>query len=1180
MSMKRSIVTLLISAAFTTSIQAGVKELSNTSNSSETTRSPVINPLLPYHSSSALPQDNQHLGDDHLGHDKGKKGKNAEKAEQEDSKNKGLPLKPERKLQYTAEQGSWMSLDVSPDGEIIVFDLLGDLYSMPIAGGKATRLTSGMAMDMQPRFSPDGKSVVYVSDKSGSENIWILDLAKGEEEAQQLTKDKNSEFQTPEWTPDGKYIVAGKATGLFTTHNLMMYHVDGGKGMSLIEKKPDSLKATGPAFGSDPRYFYFETRNRDWNYNAQFPQIQIARFDRNSNTFATITNQYGSAMRPTLSSDGKYMVYATRYDHETGFILRDMTSGEERWLAYPVQHDEQESRSAMGTMPGYSFSADNKKLIASYGGKFFSIDIKSGAQKNIPFSADVDLDLGPEVAFDYDISDDKSFTARQIRHPALSPNGKKMVFTALNHLYVMDYPNGTPKRLTSSEFGEFMPAWSPDGRTIAFASWDSEKGGHIYRVRSNGRSKPTRLTKQAAVYRNLVFSPDGKRIVAERGAARELKNASGFYGGEQYSEFVWLKPSGGKVTTIMPTQGMYYPHFTQDKNRIFAYGGNQGLVSFRWDGTDMKTHLKVTGKAMGRNPKAPPAALVVMAPKGDQAFALENNQLYTMTVPWTSGKPITVSTAALANAAVPARRLTEIAANFPFWDKDGRTVHWSLANAFFSYNLDDAEAFDKKLEAEKKAEAEKKQGDDSESEQPEQVAESEEDETDTKDNAKDYDKAAEKKFTASERRIVVKGKRDIPQGKLLLTGARLITMNGNEIIEQGDIYIENNRIKAVGKTGSLNVPANVSKRDVSGKTIVPGYVDVHYHSMWLIPELHGNQVWQYLTTLAYGVTTTRDPQTSTTDVLSYADRVENGDMIGPRVYSTGPGVFWSEPLNSYEDAKNALRRYSEYYDTKTFKMYMTGQRKQRQWLIQASKELELMPTTEGGLDIRIDLTHAIDGYPGVEHNLPVYPLYSDVVNLFKASGTVNTPTLLVTYGGPWGENFYYATENVYENAKLRKWMPYRELASRSLRRASWFHKDEHKFSRHAEFIKDLVQAGGSSGVGSHGQIQGIGFHWELWSMQSGGMSNHDALKTATILGAKAIGFAKQLGSIEAGKLADLVILNKNPLDNIRHSEAVHSVMKNGRLYDADSLDQKWPTKQKMAPQSWRNSAPKVKAGLK
>ena len=450
------------------------------------------------------------------------------------------------------------------------------------------------------------------------------------------------------------------------------------------------------------------------------------------------------------------------------------------------------------------------------------------------------------------------------------------------------------------------------------------------------------------------------------------------------------------------------------------------------------------------------------------------------------------------------------------------------------------------------------------------------DEEEGGESDKDEEKEKEDEgYKPNEIRVKVKVEKDVPEGTVLLQGARIITMNGDEVIENGDILIENARIKAVGASGSLDA-GRAKVIDMSGKTITPGFVDTHAH-MWPNWGLQKNQVWMYAANLAYGVTTTRDPQTATTDVLTYSDMVETGDLLGPRVYSTGPGVgFWYYNIKSLEHAQNVLKQYSEYFNTKTIKMYMTGNRQHRQWIIQAAKEQKLMPTTEGALDMKLNLTQLIDGYPGHEHAFPIYPIYNDVTQLVAKAQMAYTSTLLVSYGGPWAEEYFYATENVVGDPKLNFFSPKSEIDAKARRRGAWFLPEEHIFARHGEFVGDLVKAGGLSGVGSHGQLQGLGYHWELWSIAAGGMPELDALKVATILGAKAIGLGKELGSIEAGKLADLVIMDQNPLDDIRNTNTISQVMKNGRLYNGNTLDEVYPEQKKAPDFYWVKEGPDKK----
>ncbi|MEE8147712.1 MAG: hypothetical protein V3T24_08925, partial [Longimicrobiales bacterium] len=666
-----------------------------------------------------------------------------------------------------------MSVDVSPDGGIVVFDLLGDLYTIPIGGGDATRITSGQGFDGQPRYSPDGSHIVFVSDRDGSDNLWVAD-ADGAN-PRQITDTEWHKYVSPEWTPDGDYIVATrrptpKEGG---RSDLYLYHLSGGSGLQLTGHEDAATPAgaaaeppssfVGAAFGPDPRYVWVAAaRGRGWG------AWQVSLFDRESGRTFARTNQLQSGMRPVVSPDGRWLVYSTREEANGALRVRDLQSGQEQWLVRDGQRDDQEGQWTRDLSPGSSFTPDSEALITSYGGRIMRVAVPSGEAEEIPFSAEVDQMIGALALFDDEASPDR-VDVRHLRWPRPSPDGERMTFSALARVWIMDLPGGEPQRLTSGdEATEHAPQWSPDGQWIAWVSWQDGVGGHVWRASADGRGEPEQVSRIAAYFDKVAWSPDGSRILAVRAPARErVAFHDELNRGQIVSrDLVWFPAGGGDATVISPLSGEttryiadYHgvPHFGPDPGRIFIHEPQEGLVSMAWDGTNRTVRLKVqawdwpAGADHG-------ATEMMMSPAGDRVLVLVTQNLWLVDVPPAGAEPPVISFPAGAKSPLPARRLSRYGADFPGWTAAGRTAHWALGPSVFRYDVGVGEL------AVRDSVSAVARGDDPPT-----------------------------SYEAERIDVALSVPAAKPTGVVAYLGARIVTMEGDEVIENGIIVVDGER---------------------------------------------------------------------------------------------------------------------------------------------------------------------------------------------------------------------------------------------------------------------------------------------------------------------------------------------------------------------------------------------------
>lgn len=1050
-----------------------------------------------------------------------------------------LPMEAGRRIAFDTDRGTWLSPDLSPDGRRIVFELLGDLYSMPSQGGRARAITQGMAFDSQPVFSPDGGRIAFLSDRSGAENLWLAD-ADGGSPRQLTLLDGDPVFASPAWSADGRALFVSRYRAELDAYELWSFDATSGEGDLIvpIRGSDDQPRAAwrstlGAAPSRDGRHLYYAVHVGPGE-TGRVPEWTIRRRDLRDGGEETLVSAplsprpdlvLGTAMRPAISPDGRWLVYGARYQSRTGLRVLDLRTRTDRWLAFPVQQDELGATHMRDLLPRHAFAPDGKSLIVNIDGGLRRLALADGARQDIPFEAHVDIELGPATrqSIAHDIG---PVRARLVQTPEPSPDGKRLAFSALGALYVMPLDgSGAVRRIDSGQRPAFHPSWSPDGRELAYVDWTAKDAGHIWRIAvDDPKAVPVRVTATPAFHTHPVFAPGGDRIVAIRSSNSVRMHSYMEYGALRDGELVNFPARGGEALVIAKGRMGGKPHFDADRSRVHVNFGD-GLNRVAMDGSGHRLLLQVTGPGWYFAEGRAPVDDLRLSPDGRWALAQIAQQLHLLALPDGEGRTLD-----LADPGVAHRKLTSVGADFFGWSDGGRTLHWTVGSTWYRRARDAVRTYP--------ADAPSMHADDP---------------RDGIDGVQAF-------------HAIVEVPRDTPRGALLLRGATVLTMRGDEAIIDADLLVVDDRIAGIGPRGTLDLPAGTTIREIPGRYVIPGLIDTHTHLADIRRDVLDFDSWGVLANLAYGVTSVFDPSTLSIDTLAYQDAIEAGLMPGARIFSTGPAIFSFNEFRSYDEVRAVLSRYRDHYRLGNIKMYRSGNRRVRQWVAMAARELGLMPTTEGALSMKFGLTHALDGYAGNEHALPAVPLQRDVVRLFADAGIAYTATLMIGNGGPEGQDDFISRGGLAHDARLRRFAP-GFIVDMKTRTRMWREPDEYLYPRVAAGVADVVRAGGLAGMGSHGEMPGIGMHWEMQAHAAGGMSPHESLRTATLGSAGAIGRAAELGSLEPGKFADLVILAADPREDLAHTLAIVQVMKNGRLYDGDTLDELWPTPRRL-PRPW------------
>jgi len=1059
-----------------------------------------------------------------------------------------------RVVSFETQEGSFMNLDVSKDGQTVVFDLLGSIYTLPIGGGTATPLVDGKGWNISPRYSPDGLKLAFISDgpigdMHGWHNVYVMDLGSGAINqithiSADLTDGTNSVGGYPTWIGNGEIAYSGYSGGDFwitspgfhvvklsseLSRTLELKHQRlGTSSVGAENTKWRKVSLFGGTADADGKKFVFDA---GVSTAGEPSATTLYALDTETQTTTALTEPVSGRheLGPQLSRSGRLLSYFRwSIPGQAELRLKDRVSGQDRLLR--VFHDfDDPLRGYMAAFTAYSFTPDDNYIVMGFGGKIRKISVADGSEQVIPFKVHVSRET-VEPLKGYRPLNDEAVKIKAVRWPTVSADWKRLVYSAAGFIWQQSLPNGKSERLTGSSDLEYSPSVSKDGKEIAYVAFTpSENRFYTKRGRlmvlKKGETQPVEVMPddKIASYLSPSWSPDRTKLAVIRQLGWDAKakaefgwvdmatktfHSAGLASGNGLTvQSVRFSPDGNQLQFTKPDAGGETVLFgekdvRQDENPRITY--YRAYVNATGDPLE---EYKKTGSLSEQVRRI---AEIWPSPDGKHVLTVVSRgvkteeSVFMLPVPGNGGgsekEPIQLSTEVPGVVKLPG-----LGAMFPNWVDSG-TVTYGWANKVYRYRI----------------------------------------------GAKEPEVLKNVDLTLPRR---------TGSGTIAFRGALLITAAANakaeQVIENGTIVIKDRRIIDIGPASAVNIPPDAKVVDAKGMTIMPGMIDTHYHygwtsGSWLTPLSRGEELADP-SALAYGLTTIWEAQGRADDVyLSRSELRETGRTAGSRwMYANLSGIEGGNPnLTSVES--RAERRLS--LGASPLKQYCCTTRDVMRLEAEVSRRTGagIVAHTEQWVDRLMLVTEGI----AVDHAAGWVPIYDDIRQFMARSGVIWTPNNTLFNQATTGP-YYQTYPSLIRDLGTDEQEKFQRYAGEWARRNEMdtlplVPFERSRTSKGAEAAASILIAGGKISVSSH-NYPGPLTHFEMWMLVRGGASPLLAIRSATLTGAEKLGIDRDTGSLAVGKIADFNVLTANPLEKIENSVKLKYTVADGVIYDSESL---------------------------